>query len=220
MEALFVPLSVDGLRLSAPLATTGPMARVDRLPWRGGGMVLNPDMPWFAAALEAPPFAEPTTMLPPGIHLHWALPDALTCGAGPQGFPVAADRWHVSHPGAAWLVESDHAAEAPGGGGHDQTLFPRMAEDGRPPWRAQGRRMAAGAWPGGATRPVPPASRSPRWATASHCSPLSTAPDRPPRCRRWRGCWRRSFGVIPRTRVSGPAMASPGTPSRWSGNAR
>ena len=71
-------------------------------------------------------FQPSSSPLEQGIHLHWALPDALTHGAsnaanGRIGFPDAPSRWIVvriasCHPKdaapkasiAAWVVESDH----------------------------------------------------------------------------------------------------------------
>lgn len=53
---------------------------------------------------------------PPGLHLHWALPDALTTGRHRDGnttFPPVPNRWLVrrlDHQGAlqkSWIVESD-----------------------------------------------------------------------------------------------------------------
>jgi hypothetical protein len=46
------------------------------------------------------PFTEPTAGLPPGVHLHWALPDALTRAqvdplAQTLRFPAVPDRWLV-----------------------------------------------------------------------------------------------------------------------------
>ena len=70
------------------------------------------------------PFAEPTPR-PPGVYLHWALPDGLTRGdagsarsdnvpaGNPLGLPAVPDRWvvvrllHRSSVTRAWVLESD-----------------------------------------------------------------------------------------------------------------
>ena len=51
--------------------------------------------PYLGASAVPPPFAEEP--VPPGIHLHWALPDALTRGErrGESGFRRAPNRFLV-----------------------------------------------------------------------------------------------------------------------------
>jgi hypothetical protein len=158
LDILFVPLSVDALRLATPKKVLGPLARLDRLPWQDGKHCHNPDMPWLGAALKRPPFAEPDTILSTGVHLHWTLPDGLARGRIDRSFPIVPDRWLVTRPGASWVVESDYAdvsgrPVAPG-----QTLFPKMAEGGAQPWQAHGRQLRFDDWLSARNAPtrVPP----------------------------------------------------------------
>ena len=73
-----------------------------------------------AHTLLAPPFAERASR-PPGVYLHWALPDALTRGVGSASdpnvsFPAVPDRWLVVRLSdqkdvtrravTAWVIES------------------------------------------------------------------------------------------------------------------
>ena len=123
---LIVPVDVAALAIGTPDITgaqfLAPMADFSRLPWSGGG-AHNPGPYTSAAALaNAQPFAGETS-LPPGIHLHWALPGGLTAGVSQLSgvvFPAAPDRWLVnrivvSSPKtgptstsiASWVVESD-----------------------------------------------------------------------------------------------------------------
>jgi len=80
--------------------------------------------PYLAAPLLPQPFdaVSDQDVLQPGIHLHWALPDALsrgsTDGSGKVSFPQTPNLWVVTRiagtddSGAtiqtAWVIESDH----------------------------------------------------------------------------------------------------------------
>jgi len=88
------------------------------------------NLPYSASPLSGMPNLAQTALPQPfdqagvpgrGVHLHWALPDALTHGStdGSAGvdFPVTPDRWLVARvAGAAgstpkvtaWIIESDH----------------------------------------------------------------------------------------------------------------
>lgn len=133
-STLIVPINVAALAVGHPDTQSGaqnlaPMADFSRLPWAAQGQSHNPGPYTSAAALEnAEPF-QGQVPLPPGIHVHWALPDGLTAGtAGTAGlsFPNAPDRWLVtrivvSAPSGApattvlrsWVVESDRLSNTP-----------------------------------------------------------------------------------------------------------
>lgn len=133
-------------------------------------LVLTSSMP--VPALQGAPFATEST-LQPGVHLSWALPDALTrvrAGRGEQDAqcPGVPDRWLVVRMGApttsvllgrsltrrawrAWVVESDQQRVAPltgwtpsrPGSGTLLTARGLLPQD-RPGWGALGR--ARGEW--------------------------------------------------------------------------
>jgi hypothetical protein len=83
-----------------------------------------------AAGTTLPPPFSDADPLPPGVHLHWAMPDAL-CRADPEsndderdlGLPPVPDRWLVVRLGpprakrrravAAWMIESERGTVAP-----------------------------------------------------------------------------------------------------------
>jgi hypothetical protein len=88
LSALMVPIRVDALVLGAAQMVAHPFVDFAGMPWTGAEGDRNTDRPSLAAALLTPPFAERdtgtfanrTTVLGAGIHLHWALPDALHQG--------------------------------------------------------------------------------------------------------------------------------------------
>ncbi len=90
--------------------------------------VTNRDAAYLSETVLSPPFGNPNLTLKAGIHLHWALPDALTTGkAEADGitFPVVPNRWLIIRRGGnkqekQWVVESDY-------------LYPEYAEGQTPP---------------------------------------------------------------------------------------
>ncbi len=123
---LLVPVDVQALVVTA--ATREQWADVARrLP---EGPEPDEGSPQQAGALAAP---APFTALadrPPGVYLHWALPDGLATGtvthapgqaAAPQlGLPPVPNRWLVARIGggvprrvAAWVVEADRGDTVP-----------------------------------------------------------------------------------------------------------
>jgi hypothetical protein len=83
---------------------------------------------------------------PPGLHLHWALPDALTTGkhhGGSMQFPAVPNRWQVQqldNRGQVqkfWIVESDFLHPCDGTG---MPTYQTQPEDGH------GKPITA--WPG------------------------------------------------------------------------
>jgi hypothetical protein len=133
---LTVPMHLDALVLSDELAVLEPMADFERLPYFNGQRNVNADMAPISEALLSQPFDDRGLFLQPGVHLHWALPDALTQGiservqvpgqgrrpgeAGANGvgsgttitFPAVPNRWLIirtAKNGAQkkWVVESD-----------------------------------------------------------------------------------------------------------------
>ncbi len=78
-------------------------------------------LPQFLSLLD-PPFSPATVKKTPGVHLHWALPDALTHGRTPATgsdetiFPLVPNRWLIARFNATdvawqcklWVVQSDY----------------------------------------------------------------------------------------------------------------
>ena len=122
---LVVPVRLDALLVGAGDARDDrffpPLARFDRLPFKGG-----PRRPNLATEALAKPFTG-NAPLPQGIHLHWHLPSALRRAAydeaGRLEAPRVPDRWLltrvlVRQAGSktpttslrSWVVESDYLA--------------------------------------------------------------------------------------------------------------
>ena len=95
----------------------------------------------LGAAIEPDLFQPPREPLGVGIHLHWALPDALAHGRtledGTVDFPEAPNRWLVARIATtsrreqvaprdlqAWIVESDHLWPAQDGGRQGSRAVP------------------------------------------------------------------------------------------------
>jgi hypothetical protein len=123
MNLLRVPIRIDGLYVESGGLEVGlPMADFSRLPYNlSNGSTINksPPTPNLAEAAFNPRLGDNqnTFSLPKGLHLHWALPDALTTGHDHPGsttqFPAVPNRWLVrrlDNRGTlqkSWVVESD-----------------------------------------------------------------------------------------------------------------
>ncbi len=125
---------------------------------------VNPEVAYLSENFVAEPFSDVDLWLPQGLHLHWALPDALTIGRHPPGaggepdpsrpieFPAIPNRWLVIRTGGGladkrWVVESDYLYEPRPSWPADphQSIMPPVAyplrnpKDGEPPFRFLGR---------------------------------------------------------------------------------
>jgi hypothetical protein len=103
----------------------------------------EPLVPLTGGADDPPPF-DPGTARPPGVHLHWAMPDALLAGSGGQTgseleLPALPDRWVVVRTlqpvGArqvrlrGWVVDAPTGSTTPL---EEYTGTPAPAPDGVP----------------------------------------------------------------------------------------
>ncbi|MCH8619361.1 hypothetical protein [Undibacterium sp. TS12] len=127
---LTVPIRLDALHLTAPLSVVNAKADFTRMPYWNGEHEVNPDVANISEDLASYPFENQTLVLPPGVHLHWSLPDALAHGSSkvPAGyeqgmlFPAVPNRWLVTRlqnekQDKQWVVESDYLHP-------DKTVFP------------------------------------------------------------------------------------------------
>src|SRR6185437_15407660 len=73
----------------------------------------------------------PVWALESGVHLHWAMPDALThadTSAGGMKFPALPNRWLVTRVTGAgraarhWIIRSDAVSASPPGGNPAPTV--------------------------------------------------------------------------------------------------
>ena len=75
-----VPLHVDLLHLPDKEVVAAPTANFSRLPYTTTAEDVNPQFANISEEVRSIPFEDQTLSLGRGVHLHWALPDALTQG--------------------------------------------------------------------------------------------------------------------------------------------
>jgi hypothetical protein len=153
---LMVPIHLDALCVQADLPVRGPSADFARLPYMDGTRDVNGDVANISEEIVAEPFDNENLFLGPGIHLHWALPDAVTKGVHSSDgtvFSVVPNRWLVIRTLGAevkyWIVESDYLYPDGAGGQSGSVNIPvkSQKETGvTRPFRFLGRRMPLEAW--------------------------------------------------------------------------
>jgi hypothetical protein len=118
-NALVVPIHLDALFLSTNQLVVEAMADFSRLPYIDENLKqeINADVANISESIVSQPFQSQNFNLKAGVHLHWALPDALTLGTQTEDetdFPTVPNRWLVIRhsPGnrdtRSWIVESDY----------------------------------------------------------------------------------------------------------------
>lgn len=151
-----MPVRLDALCLTEDLDVSGPSADFSLLPYVDPvtGRDLGSGLPYLSEILLPAPFEDQNLRLKAGIHLHWALPDALTRMVrdenGTQS-PAAPDRWLVTRSRGGevqgrWVVESDTVGDGDLAG----VAYPVIEGDppspaGRP-YRHLGRKVPLAAW--------------------------------------------------------------------------
>ena len=115
-DALLVPIHVAALHLESGTALAGASIDFSRTPYFDGKTDINSDRPYLSKELRAQAFEDRTFFANAGIHLHWALPDALTVGRVQKGvanYLYAPNRWLVTcyrgnQKEGVWLIQSDY----------------------------------------------------------------------------------------------------------------
>jgi hypothetical protein len=157
-HVLLVPMHLDALWLTTDLSVVEAKVDFSRLPYWDGTREVNPDVANISEELLARPFEDRGLQLRAGVHLHWALPDALTRGAIAENnttFPAVPNRWLVTRSRQEqgkerlerqWIVESDYLYPADAGAVSGSITIPFPAEKDHPPFRYLGRKMPFSAW--------------------------------------------------------------------------
>jgi hypothetical protein len=157
-SVLMVPVHLDALVLRESRPVVGALADFTRLPYLAGGRDVNSDTGYLSEAILADPLANQGLRLAAGIHLHWALPDALTrAGSRAHGmaFPAVPDRWLVlrgrtgqEDHDAGWVVESDYLHPAGATAATGSVAYPVSPGPGQqaPPFRYLGRVVPLADW--------------------------------------------------------------------------
>ncbi|MFC6082831.1 hypothetical protein [Sphaerisporangium aureirubrum] len=156
MSVLCVPVHVDALCLAADTDVAGPSVDFTRLPYVDPvtGRDVGANLPYLGEVVLASPFEDHNLRLKAGIHLHWALPDALTRmvrGEDGTRVPVVPNRWLVTRSRGEtveeqWLVLSDALSDD----NADGVTYPVSGgvppgNAGRP-YRYLGRKLPLGQW--------------------------------------------------------------------------
>ena len=118
---LLVPIRTDALFLSEDTIVTEASVDFSRLPYFNGTRDVNADVAFISENVISQPLQDQNLRLKKGVHLHWALPDALTRGrhleTGRTEFPRVPNRWLIAKkveedPTTTvmtyWMVESDY----------------------------------------------------------------------------------------------------------------
>lgn len=121
-SVLMVPIKLDALFVpESGIQVVGPMVDFTKLPYSvqddGDLRYFNTNEPYISETVLSTPLSDQNFNLGGGIHLHWALPDALTHATfhRKMEFPNVPNRWLVvrksADPGisdAKWIVLSDY----------------------------------------------------------------------------------------------------------------
>ena len=162
-NVLLVPIHLDALCLQTDLSVVDAKVDFTRLPYWDGTREINHDIANISEELLARPFEDRGLQLDAGVHLHWALPDALTKGVVEENgttFPAVPNRWLITRSRKdntgkeriekQWIVESDYLSPAGVSRGSGAIAIPFPAENDRPPFRFLGRKVPFSDWKGGA----------------------------------------------------------------------
>lgn len=159
-NVLLVPVHLDALLLGRDELVHEAMADFSRLPYTDGARDYNAGTPNVSESIVPHDFQDENLNLKAGLHLHWALPDALTRGAQDDAgtsFPLVPNRWLVARSAGAggarvveksWVVESDYlypeGSAAPAGVSVPHS--PKEDAGEHSPFRFMGRKLPLEAW--------------------------------------------------------------------------
>ena len=154
-----IPMRLDALRVKKPLQVAGALADFSKLPYRSANRDVGSERANISEDIVTAPFAD-GGVLAPGLHLHWALPDALTQSYDNRGdaddgtvaqieFPPVPTLWRITRiidqdesQIKSWLLESDYVYPAGEGGQSGAICYPldsdKVSPDD-PPYRYLGR---------------------------------------------------------------------------------
>lgn len=161
---LLVPIQTDALFLSEDQMVTESAANFSHLPYFNGTRDVNADVANISENIVSKPLQDQNLRLRKGLHLHWALPDALNRGRhledGKTEFPIVPNRWLVTRKmngeEKSWVVESDYLypedkqipADSPMRKACRESITVPVEiigrESGEQPFRYMGRKISAG----------------------------------------------------------------------------
>tara|TARA_B110000879_G_C11184189_1_gene520365 strand:+ start:13562 stop:20239 length:6678 start_codon:yes stop_codon:yes gene_type:complete len=151
---LFVPITLDALVANREISIAKQGANFSEMPYQDSNFIdLQTDTANLASSIRYEPFNN-VGSLKKGVHLHWALPDALTQGevqeaSGSESLrmPTVPNRWLIIKRNSddsiteQWIVESDYLH--PKGSSPERAVCipiePEKLAKGNPPFRHLGR---------------------------------------------------------------------------------
>lgn len=161
---LLVPMRLDALVLGSERQMVQARVNFTLLPHSDGKRDANPDIAFISEEIVSQPFQYRNLTLKEGIHLHWALPDALANGRQTSSgteFPTVPNRWLIirSRKNSTdsrtveqqWIVESDYLYPDGAGALSGSVNIPHAANELRNesrPFRFLGRKLPLEAWKG------------------------------------------------------------------------
>lgn len=157
-NTLLVPIHIDALYLPTDTSVMEEMTDYSKLPYRDRvGNVTNREYAYLSETVLSPPFENLNLTLKAGIHLHWAMPDALTNGmAKADGitFPLVPNRWLIirrggNKPEKQWVVESDYLYSEGETPPDTINILHHPGSGEYQPFRFLGRKWELAQWPSG-----------------------------------------------------------------------
>ncbi len=118
MNYLMIPICLDALYIPGEqLSVVEQTARFPVQPYveRTFKEEVNSETPNLSEAIVSQPFQNKDLRLGHGVHLHWAMPDALTRGDENLRFPELPDRWLVTRrkrEGTIWNLDRQWVVES------------------------------------------------------------------------------------------------------------
>ncbi|WP_233271165.1 hypothetical protein [Microcystis aeruginosa] len=154
---LMIPVHLDALYLKRDRLVVEAMADFSIIPYFNRKRDVNPNIAHISEEIVSQPFQNQNLYLKAGIHLHWALPDALTKGIQDSDkktvFPSVPNRWLVTRTlngeKRQWVVESDYLYREGEGEQLGSIAYPIEIKNGNgnhQPFRYLGRKLPIEAW--------------------------------------------------------------------------
>ena len=158
-NVLLVPMHLDALCLKTDLSVVEAKVDFSRLPYWDGTREINHDIANISEELLARPFEDRGLQLKAGVHLHWALPDALTKGVIAENgtsFPAVPNLWLITRSRKEkdgterierqWIVESDYLYPDDVGASSGSIAIPFSSGKNHSPFRYLGRKIPFNDW--------------------------------------------------------------------------
>jgi hypothetical protein len=175
MSIIAVPIQVDALVINESTDIVKLGADFAKLPYQDDQQIdRRTDIANLASSISYQSFNNQSS-LSPGVHLHWALPDALTQGEVENDglvMPVVPNRWLIIHRNSTgralhrWVVESDYLYDPASDVPQRAVCVPwklgdNDREQGTPPYRYLGRQLELSQWQREQSAPIQVADRYP-----------------------------------------------------------